>query len=198
MAEEICECIDRKMVETVEQMMPCFEDVILKNVEGLKEESGVQSITEIDTEAMGNKVGAILVKTCDRAITIFGNAGQTSETIVEKQEDISCGDLKNGEFYYLTNRLDGQIADTTFVTISGDLFLERMQMGRYYSLLNINWKSDCEYDLIFVESNDPLKKELSTPGEVYKYEIIRIEDRTIYVKVYWKNEEFQVPLYKID
>lgn len=197
MSNQICECIDLNKAENVDQMMPCIEQAALKNVEALKAENGVESITEIDTDLMGNKVGARLLKTCDRAITIFGNAGQTNEKIVEKQKNLSCADIKNGEFYYLTNQLNGQNADTTYVTISDDLFLERMKYGRTFSLLNVSWKSDCEFELEFVQSNDPLKRELSTPGEIYKYEIIRIEGPSVFVKVFWKNEEFQVELVKL-
>jgi hypothetical protein len=76
--------------------------------------------------------------------------------------------------------------------------LERMDNGRTFSLLNVSWKSDCEFELEFVKSNDAFKKELSAPGEVYKYEVIRIEGRSVFVKVFWRNEEFQVELVKLD
>lgn len=198
MSTQICNCIDSRGAENFDQMMPCIENAMLDNVEALKAENGVESIADIDTDMMGNKVGAILLKTCDRAVTIFGNAGQTSEKIVEKQENISCSDIKNGEFYYLTNQLNGTKADTTYVTISDDLFLERMDNGRTFSLLNVSWKSDCEFELEFVKSNDAFKKELSAPGEVYKYEVMRIEGRSVFVKVFWRNEEFQVELVKLN
>ncbi|THV59308.1 hypothetical protein EZV76_10810 [Flagellimonas alvinocaridis] len=197
MSNQICKCIGSNGAENVDQMMPCIEDAMLKNVEALKAENGVESITEIDTDLMGNKVGARLLKTCDYALKVFANQQKEEKKIVAKQHNLTCEHLKSGDFYYLNqSSSDASTPDTTHVTISNNMFLERMNNGRTYSLLNIEWKSDCKFELEFKESNDPLKKELSQPGDKYLYEVMTNGPESIVVKVFWQKEEFQVELFK--
>lgn len=49
-----------------------------------------------------------------------------NEKKASKQPDLKCDDLKNRDFYYLTERPQNGIVDTTLLTISNKIFLERM------------------------------------------------------------------------
>ncbi|MBM1106951.1 hypothetical protein JQC67_12440 [Aurantibacter crassamenti] len=161
----------------------------------LKEVYKVEAFSDIDTEDLGNKVGVRMLKNCDYAIGIFSNQEKEEQEKIVKQANLTCDDLKSGDFYYLTNKTN-IVPDTTHVTISKNMFLERMDNGRTYSLLVINWQDDCNFELEFKESNDPLKKELSTAGDKYKYEILANREKSIVLKVFWGEHEFQVEFFK--
>lgn len=72
-----------------------------------------------------------------------------------------------------------------------------MRNGRTYSLLEIKWKNECKFELEFQESNDPLKKEISQPGDIYKYEILVNDENSIFLKTFWQKREYQFELVKI-
>ncbi len=196
-SKKLCQCLEKEKVTTVEAMPRCFEEVLIKNIDELKEYYGVTSFREINTEELGNKVAAKLLKNCDYALEAFSNQQKQEDKIVTKQPNLTCEDLKSGDFYYLNGRSNTTIPDTTYVTISNNMFLERMNNGRTYSLLNLEWKGECKFKLIFKESNDPFKKELSKPGDTYLYEVMTNGPESIVVKVYWRKEEFQVELFKV-
>jgi len=138
-----------------------------------------------------------MIKECQYVIDTFQPGIVGNEEKVTKQPDLKCDNLKNGDFYYLTKRTEDGIVDTTFVTISNDMFLERMKNGRTYSLLNIKWQDNCKFDLIFKESNDPMKKEISKPGDVYKYEILTNGNKSLFLKTTWMDRSYQFELIKI-
>jgi hypothetical protein len=154
-------------------------------------------MADLDMESIGNKIGAKMIKECPYVLDNFPTGIVGNEEKVTKQLNLNCDDLKNGDFYYLTRRPDIGIVDTTFVTISKNMFLERMKNGRTYSLLDIKWKDNCEFDLTFKESNDPMKKEVSSPGDVYQYEILTNGTESFYLKVNWMDRTYQFELFKI-
>jgi hypothetical protein len=197
LAQKICKCLEQKNISLIKEMPSCFEDVVVENYKEIKALYNAKSMEEINTEELGNKIGVILLKECDYALKLFSNQQKQEEKIILKQENLTCESLKSGDFYYLNGRSNTSVPDTTFVTISNKIFLERMNNGRTYSLLSIDWIDDCKFELKFTESNDPFKKELSKPGDTYLYEVMTNGKESIIVKIYWKKEEFQVELFKI-
>lgn len=198
LSKEICECIEKENVKSLEEMNPCFENVIIDNLREIKAYYNVATLDEIDMDELGNKLGARLINECKETTKLISTEYLKDEPIIEKQENLTCDELKQGDFYYLTKRINSNVSDTTYVTISNQMFLERMNYGKNYSLLNIIWKDDCKFDLEFKESNDPFKKELSKPGDIYQYEIITNDTKSVKLKLKWKQEEYQIELFKLE
>lgn len=73
-----------------------------------------------------------------------------------------------------------------------------MKNGRTYALLHIKWKDNCEFDLTFKESNDPMKKEFSKSGDVYEYEILTNTSESVFLKTTWMDRSYQFELIKIN
>ena len=196
-SKKLCKCIEKQEVKNANEMGPCFEDLLIDNWKEIKEHYKAETMEDINMEEVGNKIGAKMIKECPYVLDNFPSGVVGDEEKVEKQPDLNCGDLKEGDFYYLTERPEGGIVDTTFVTISNDMFLERMKNGKTYSLLNIKWKENCEFDLIFKESNDPMKKEFSKTGDVYEYEILTNSSKSVFLKTIWMDRSYQFELIKI-
>ncbi|MEO1485223.1 MAG: hypothetical protein AAFU57_05730 [Bacteroidota bacterium] len=165
-------------------------------MEEIKKHYQVASLNDIDAEALGSRVAAQLLKHCDYAIKVLSKEEKQEKSTVSKQANLTCEDLRSGDFYYLNEIPNQQVPDTTHVTISDDMFLERMKGGRTFSLLNIKWTDACNFVLVFKESNDPLKKELSKPGDEYFYEVMTNSPESFVIKLFWKKEEFQIELFK--
>jgi hypothetical protein len=45
-----------------------------------------------------------------------------------------------------------------------------------YSRLQVRWTGDCEFDLVFIESNNIIRKNMSKPGDNYHYRILERND----------------------
>jgi hypothetical protein len=197
LSKKLCKCIEKQEVKNANEMGPCFEDLIINNLKEIKEHYKAETMDDIDMERVGNKIGAKMVKECPYVLDNFPAGVVGNEEKVSKQPDLKCDDLKKGDFYYLTERPEVGIVDTTFVTISNNMFLERMKNGRTYSLLEIKWKDNCEFDLTFKESNDPMKKEFSKSGDVYEYEILTNGNESLFLKTTWMERSYQFELIKI-
>tara|TARA_R110002073_G_scaffold335466_1_gene527517 strand:- start:713 stop:1387 length:675 start_codon:yes stop_codon:yes gene_type:complete len=198
LSKKLCECIEKEQVKNTDGIQPCFENLLVDNLIKIKEHYNAKTIDDIDMDDFGGKIGARMIKECEYVSDNFPSGVVGSEKKIEKQENLDCKSLKKGNFYYLTGRPNSKVMDTTFVTVSNNMFLERMKNGRTYSLLNINWKDDCKFDLIFKESNDPIKKNMSEPGEKYEYEILSNNEKSVFLKVLWGKIEHQFELFKID
>ncbi len=197
LSKKLCKCIEKQEVKNANEMGPCFEDLLINNFDDIKEHYNAKTMADLDMESIGGKIGAKMIKECPYVLDNFPTGIVGNDQKVTKQLDLNCEDLKNGDFYYLTQRPDIGIMDTTFVTISKNMFLERMKNGRTYSLLDIKWKDNCEFDLTFRESNDPIKKEVSQPGDVYEYEILTNGIESFFLKVNWMEKNYQFELFKI-
>lgn len=197
LSKKLCKCIEKQEVKNANEMGPCFEDLLINNWKEIKEHYKADTMEDIDMEEVGNKIGAKMIKECPYVLDNFPSGVVGNEEKVNKQPDLNCKDLKKGDYYYLTERPEGGIVDTTFVTISNNMFLERMKSGKTYSLLNIKWKENCEFDLIFKESNDPMKKEFSKNGDVYEYEILTNSSESVFLKTTWMDRSYQFELIKI-
>ncbi len=197
LSRKLCKCIEKQEVKNSSEMGPCFEDLLIRNLKDIKEHYNAETMDDINMEEIGNKIGAKMIKECPYVMENFPSGVVGNEEKVTKQPNLKCDDLKKGDFYYLTQRPEGGIVDTTFVTISNNMYLERMKNGRTYSLLDIKWKDNCEFDLTFKESNDPMKKELSKSGDVYEYEIFANGNKSLFLKTTWVNRSYQFELVKI-
>lgn len=198
LSKKLCKCVEKGEVKNVSEMGPCFEELLINNLKEIKEYYNAETMDDIDMGEIGNKIGAKMIKECEYVVKTFPTTMAGNEKEVTKEPDLKCDDLKSGNFYYLTTRPEVGIMDTTFVTISNNMFLERMKNGRTYSMLNIKWKDDCRFDLVFIESNDPFKKELSKPGDVYEYEVLTNGNESLFIKSNWMGRNYQFELIKIE
>ncbi len=197
LSRKLCKCVEKEQVKDPSGMGYCFEKLLVNNLEELKDYYNAQTMSDLNMEEIGNKIGAKMIKECDYVIDNFPTGMVGSQEPVTKQQNLNCEDLKNGDFYYLNKRPQTGVIDTTFVTISNNMFLERMKNGRTYSLLNIKWKEDCKFSLEFKESNDPMKKEVSSPGDIYEYEILTNGEKSFFLNVFWRERTHQFELFKL-
>lgn len=197
MTRKLCKCVEKQQVKDASGMGPCFEELLVDNLKELKEHYNAPTMADLDVEKIATKIGAKMIKECDYVMENFPSGIVGNQEKVAKQKELNCDDLKNGDFYYVNQRPQTGIIDTTFVTISNDMFLERMKNGRTYSLLNIKWKGNCTFYLEFRESNDPVKKEVSAPGDVYEYEVLTNGERSFFLNVFWGKRSYQFELFKL-
>ena len=195
LSKEMCECIELAEYKNASEIGPCYDKLFKKNEKLIQDYYKTEELTESQTYEFGNKIAAKNVYNCDYIKKNFptGILGEKRT----KQSNIACKDLKNGEFYYLTQRPNSATQDTTFVTIKGNEYLEKMRNKTTYSRSKIIWKDNCQYDLIFENSDDPFKKEMFEKGQVFNYKIIANEDISFFVEIDWKGTIFQSQIFKI-
>ena len=196
LAKEICACLEKEKVTSIKKMNPCFEKVLVNNLKEIYKAYKIKTIDELDLDKFGIEVGSKLMKECDYAINNLMPEENKFEKDFVPKKNLDCSDLKAGDYYYLTANTDTQKKDTTFVTIKKKMFLERMDNGRTYSMLDINWLDKCKFELIFKHSNDPIKNGMSVPGEKYKYQMVSSTPNSYILKSFWKKREFKVEFFK--
>jgi len=198
LAKEICACLEKEKVTSIEKMNPCFEKVFVNNLKEIYKVYKIKTIEELDLDKFGVEVGSKLMKECDYAINNLTPDENKFEKDFVPKKNLDCSNLKAGDFYYLTANTDTQKSDTTFVTIKKKMFLERMNNGRTYSMLDINWLEKCKFELIFKDSNDPIKNGMSEPGDKYKYQMVSSTPNSYILKLFWKKREFKVEFFKTE
>ena len=189
LSKEMCNCIKSNNYKNSAEIGPCYDELFANNMKAIREYYDSKELSEYQIEEFRNKIAVKTLENCKYIKNHFptGIVGEKRT----RQTNINCSDLKNGDFFYLTQRPDSKIKDTTFVTISGDTYLEKMRNQTTYSELKINWTNECEYELIFEKSNDPFKKERFKAGDLFKYEIIANENTSFFVEMDWEGTVLQ-------
>lgn len=129
-----------------------------------------------------------LLKNCDEFKTLFpaepflnGYGEQNNEPIINISKE-QCNHFdKISKYYYVEN--DGKKVE---VTLTDDLWIEKFE-DNTYSKLYYRKKSNCQFELEFIESNNFSRGNLSVKGEKYLYKIFNEENQTY--SVYLKNQE---------
>lgn len=197
LSKQLCECLEKEQIKDPNEMNGCFEDIIVNNLKDIKEYYKAKTLDEINMEEFGGKIGAKLIKECQYVLDNFNSGGLDDDQKVDKQSDLKCDDIKRGDFYYTQKNIDKGI-DTTYVTITDTMFLERMKNGKTFSLLDIKWTSNCEFTLTFNNSNDPFKKQMSKKGDIYQYEVLQNNANSVFLQFNWKGKEYQFEMVKIE
>jgi hypothetical protein len=84
----------------------------------------------------------------------------------------SCPEFRSHtKFFYIEPE-----GDTILLVIEKGYWTDMFQDGSY-SKLTIHWVTDCEFDIVFVESNNENRKYFSQPGDKYRYELLEKTDR---------------------
>lgn len=197
LAKEMCLCFESKKLKNAAETDPCYDELFRNNYSKIKVFYNTESLSEDQLMEFGNKISAKTFDNCEYIYDNFPSGIVGEEKIVDKQENVVCDDLKNANFYYLIQRPNSQLRDTTFVTISGDSFLEQMTYQDTYSLSKIVWKDSCIYDLIFQETDDPFRKEALKYGQVFEYKIISNTNESFFAKTIWKGRAYRYELIKV-
>jgi hypothetical protein len=195
LTKELCKCFELAEYKNSSETGPCYDELFKKNEKIIREYYKTNELSESQIYEFGNKIAAKSVDNCDYIKNNFptGIVGEKRA----KQLNVKCEDLKNGEYYYLTQRPNSDIQDTTFVTISNDKYLEKMRNKTTYSQSKIIWKNDCKYDLMFEESDDPFRKELLKNGDLFSYEVIANENESFFAEINHKGRVYQYQIFKI-
>lgn len=196
-ATKICKCLEKEEVKTEEGLSSCFERTLMSNIDGLYKHFDAKTIDDIDMDEAGGVIGAHLAKNCDYISDVFADEAGKESTFIEPEEGLNCLNIQQGEYYYINEVKELNIKDTTYVTLTNTMYLERIRGGKTYSMLDINWTSDCNFELTFKDSNDPLKKALSNPGDIYTYEVIKNTPTSIIVETFLQKKKYQVEFFKV-
>lgn len=65
--------------------------------------------------------------------------------------------------------------DTVNLIIDKGLWTDNFKDGTY-SKLRFKWINDCEFEIEFIESNNPVQSQFSKKGDKYLYQIIEKKD----------------------
>lgn len=196
LSKQLCECLEKEKIKNINEMNGCFEDIIIDNLKEIKQFYNARTFEEINIEELAGKVGVKMMNECNYVRDNFPSGGLEGDKRVEKQPDLKCDDIRKGDFYYVKTA-PNQVQDTTYVTITDKMYLERMKKGQTYSLLDINWTSDCKFTLTFSESNDPFKKEMSKKGDIYQYEVVQNNANSMFLQINWKGKDYQFEMFKM-
>lgn len=194
LSEEMCECIELGGYKNSSEIEPCYEKLFEEHKDLIKEYYNTRELTDAQIYEFGNKIAANTVYNCDYIKKNFptGIVGEKRT----KQPNVKCEELRESKFYYLTQRPNSEIKDTTFVSISKNKYLEKMRNRTTFSRSKIIWKDNCKFQLIFEESNDPFKKEMLKKGQVFNYEIIANEEDSFFLQIEWDGHIYQSQMFK--
>ncbi|NOZ35374.1 MAG: hypothetical protein GXO80_08760 [Chlorobi bacterium] len=125
-------------------------------------------------------------------ITKKGSLSDIIDSNSNEIDNAKCKDMHFGKYKYLDN------PDTTsYVIREGNSHIEYYENDKYFGKFEIEWLTDCAYELTFIESNDPNVTFLSKGDKMnvtiynvtvngYEY-IAKLNGRTIrgkYLKIY--------------
>lgn len=131
--------------------------------------------TEAEAQASQEMLTGRMTKLCTAFTAMINAANGTDpyadEWLLLKEPPASkvnkkeCRTLANYSSFYYYER-----GKTVAVTIKNGIYTENFEDGSY-SKLEFKWNGDCGFDLVFIESNNTLRKDLSRKGDVYHYAI---------------------------
>ncbi|WP_347922024.1 hypothetical protein [Pontimicrobium sp. SW4] len=195
-SKEICDCAESKQIKSYKEIESCMQSALFKNINALLVAEKVELITELNEDVF-DKIGVHFTKNCEYALELVEDT--VKEKIPETKEPnaLECNDLTKGNYYYVHEiELDEVVVDTTYVSISDRFFVETMNNGKSYSLLEFQRKGDCNFDLTFVESNDEFKGQISNKGDIFNYEIVSSTPNSFFIKTTYQGKIFHFELIK--
>lgn len=196
MSKEICSCLKENNVEKIEDMNPCMEKTIVKELSNVLKYYKVESVENLDWDLLGSEVGGKLIRDCEYMAPFLAEDTEKSSKPIIIEDNLDCTDLKKGEFYFTQANQSTKSVDTTFVTINDLIYMTRTKNGRHYSIYEIEWKDNCAFDLVFKESNDPFTSSSSQVGDRYNYQVYSTTAKSYKITLEWKGNEYQFEMFK--
>lgn len=135
-------------------------------------------LNERNREEAANNIYYRLQKKCAEFINILNRMYPPPEDwkIVDKKPsgNISKEDCKK-LLEFKTHQYLEQSGDTTTVDFSKKFWVDKFTDGTW-SKLEVEWLSDCEFELTFMKSNNETRKNLSKKGDKYRYTILEFKE----------------------
>lgn len=167
-AKSACDCMEERQ-EYPDEMKQCLFSALVQNMSSLSKDFDIKSIEDIGNAEMAGQVSELMMERCPTALSIA--AGMP---FYEKDKKVDIESIKNGKYYYIEPNAQGK-EDTIFVELKGSDYQETMENGKYFSKCGAAWKGRT-LELTSIETNHPVKMEMSEPGQVFRYELIQIRE----------------------
>lgn len=160
-AENICNCLNENadMIDSL-KLDKCFD----------QHYHDLSKLSEEEYFEKGNKIEAYLSKSCKEYLEsidfLIEGDWQVIENIKYLQDSNYLGFKDYKGLYYIESN-----SDTTRVSIQDGIWIEKFD-STLFSTLKIIYTDSTSFYLEFIKSNHPFKKNLSKPGDRYRYYIL--------------------------
>lgn len=196
----ICKCIGKneKKLPYDELLASCIESGMFDHMNEIKDYYAINSISDLDTEDLGRRLGIRIIKNCPAAYKYYNKDSLSKNQEFkdyETNKSLDCSHLRLGKYYYVTPNTASSY-DTTHVVFDNDQYLELIGNDNRYSKLSIKWTGRCKLQLTFIESNDPFKNALSKKGDKYEYEVVQDYPDFMVLKMVFHGDEYFIEYYK--
>jgi hypothetical protein len=101
-----------------------------------------------------------------------------------------CSIMHGGKFRYMADK------EEVIVTINDSEFMESYQGGKYFIKAQLEWLSNCEYNLVITKVNAP--GAMYTTGDEIDVKINHVEGNNIYYTASVKRVSWEGKFTKID
>ena len=125
-----------------------------------------------------------------RLIPMQGDWRNIADTSINTFDTSVCTIFsKYTDFYYLEHT-----GDTTRLSIKDGFWTDFFTAKNTYSKCSFQWTDKCNFELEFIKSNDPLRKNMSKKGDKYKYRLLSSTPTYFLLLVHYGNvwQEFKL------
>jgi hypothetical protein len=213
-SKEICNCLEKydnmqTQVEIEAAMESCIMKSSMKNLDDIKKELGIDMT---QGEAAGRQFGEIiayeLIKKCDVFLkyimmvstdeSSLADSNAVYEESTLQNPDLvpyekfstdtmtasvdACLGIHKAKYVYITDNPD----KTDYFILEEKKCTEYHDNGKYISHYSIKWKSQCEYESVFLDSTNPEINNLLSKGDKINYQILGIYSNTVYINLDYK------------
>jgi hypothetical protein len=213
-SKEICNCLEKyenmqTQTEIEAAMESCIMKSSMKNLDGIKKDLGID-MTE--GEAAGRQFGEIiaydLIKKCDVFLKYImmvstDESPSTDSNAVYEESTLqnpdlvpyekfstdtmtasasACLSIHNAKYVYVTDNPEKM----DYFILEDKKCTEYHDNGKYISHYNIKWKSQCEYESVFLDSTNPEINNLLSKGDRINYQVLGIYSNIVYINLDYK------------
>jgi len=164
-----CECLNNLEKEQDSlKILYCYQEQVIPALSSMKiDDDSLFNIYLIKLELTFRKNCPYYLKMMNRLTPPQGD-WKLLDSLPRSSADVTtCSSILNHEEYFYIEAN----GDTTYVELSEAFWIDHFRGGTY-SILKFNWVDDCDFNVRFVESNDPIRANYSKKGDKYFYRII--------------------------
>ncbi len=177
---EVCECVDPRDPNIMKNgITNCIDRIFEDYREDLISETSIEDETEL-YNTMIRHVQPLLIENCENVKVLFNkiNKAKQDERSISMDD---CINYKYGKYYLVDDTIISQQKRRKKVEVSYDL------NGKFTGKSKIYWINDCDYLLIFNESD---KDGFYSKGDTLYNKLIHINKDTLYYKATYKGFVF--------
>ena len=178
--DDICNCLNTKNYKNDSLLIyNCYLAAYLK-IEKFPKAKAKKT-------TLDNPVQKYLTTNCPKFLKA-ANADKGDWNLLKKRPDskldrTTCREiLSYKNLYYLEST-----GDSTFVTFSDGCWNESIKKDKYFSKCKMNWDTDCDFTLTFIDSNEPYRMKNHKKGTQFHYSFI--EKTASYIVLINKTDE---------